>query len=239
MGGLATPPLVVANFGTAGAYPETWSPGSSLLIHRVVSPAGFSIFPEMALRWAGGETECRTVDRAQATIIEDDCVHGRRPVFDMEAYGVAEATQTFLSTSHLLVGKYVLDIIGDDGSGDWRALTSEHAENYALECLKFLDFAGRLQSFLADDERRCKTVEAQSWSRERLSEVLGVLPLTVTQQRELTATLMVKACEPASGETLSDSEDQIKDCLTGAAPTTKKEVKARLSGLLDRLRRPQ
>ncbi len=238
-GGLMTPPLVVANFGTAGAYPKTWSPGQSLLIHRVVSPAGTSIYPEMALRWNGEEAECRTVTQPQKDILESDRLRDRRPVFDMEAYGVAEATQRFLSTSHLCLGKYVLDIVGSEDLDDWRGLASEHSSNYALESLKFLSFARHLQTFIADDGRRQKTLAARLWSQDRLKEILEVLPLTVTQQREVSSALMMKACRPQNAEGGSEGSPQISALLKGVAPTTKAEVKARLKALLDGLRQPQ
>lgn len=238
-GGLMTPPLVVANFGTAGAYPNSWSPGQSLLIHRIVSPAGVSIFPEMALRWTAEEAECRTVLEPQRTVVESDLARDRRPVFDMEAYGVAEATQRFLSTSHLLVAKYVLDLVGTEDLIDWRGLAAEHASGYAQECLKFLQFAKDLQGFLADDARRQKTLDARLWSQDRLKEILEVLPLTVTQQREVTSALMTRACRPLSAEGDSEGCRQISTILEGVTPTTKAEVKFHLGELLAGIRQPQ
>ena len=232
-GGLLTPPVVVANFGTAGAYDKSWHLGQTLLVSKVAraGTAG-AIYPERLVEWEGQETECRTVEVRQTEIEE---AYRSSPLFDMEAYGVAESAICFLSSSHLVVGKCVLDRVGDPTETKLSIpeLRSRVATEYAQGAELFLEHALAHQAALSGDERR---LAAQRLSEEvaQLLEFAGSLVhLTVAQQRLLEQSLRGVL---ASGERDAEWARLLLAAELGqeqGAP--KSRVKTVLEGLLQRL----
>ena len=187
--GLLAPPLTVANFGTAGAYHGDWSVGQTLLAFRLKSGTeGESVFPERLVAWPHQETECRTVDSPMREVLPKESV---RPLFDMEAFGAAQAVTSYLSTSHLVVGKCVLDTIGPEGDQDldFVALRQRCEAAYREGAQHFLDHALQHQRFLEQDLRRQRALEVTSFTEECVAQAQHSLGLTVSQSRELSQEL--------------------------------------------------
>ena len=183
--GLLAPPLTVANFGTAGAYHGDWSVGQTLLAFRLRNGlSGESIYPERFVSWPHQETECRTVDTPMREVAAKESV---RPLFDMEAFGVAQAVTSYLSSSHLVVGKCVLDTIGPEGDQDldFVALRQRCETAYREGAQHFLEHTLEHQRFLDRDLRRQRSTEIASLTEEFVAQTQPSLGLTVSQSREL------------------------------------------------------
>lgn len=183
--GLLAPTVVIANFGTAGAYHGDWSVGQTLLAYRLRNGLeGESLFPERLTRWDGDETECRTVGAPMREVHPGESV---RPLYDMEAFGVAQAVTSYLSSSHLVVGKCVLDTIGPKGDQhlDYRALRQRCESDYREGALRFLEHALEQQALLDQDQRRQRAVEITELAHHLSAEVQQTLRLTVSQHRDL------------------------------------------------------
>lgn len=211
--GLLAPSILVANFGTAGA--QEWRPGQTLMVHRILDPTGqLSIYPERHLRSAWSEAECQTL--LQPAVSPDSL---RKRLVDMEAYGVATACTSYLSTSHLLVGKFVLDHPQPDP--DWRELTRQQAEPYTQAAREFLDFAGQHLEFLQRDPRRQKALQADQWSRQCLATLEQKFSFSLTQRRQLRQNLRAAATS-FDGETeFQRAEAQLQDLLSQSEGGTK------------------
>lgn len=233
--GLSVPPLVVANFGTAGAYTGKQQVGQTLLISKLSrgAEANRSIYPERLVRWHGEEAECRTVSLRQEQVRANDLARGRKPVFDMEAFGVAQSALTFTSTAHLVVGKCVLDEIGDEGE---RALSivelKERIESpYRQGAERFLTHALEHQALLAADPRRLRTLELAQQLAELSQLCREMIQLTVTQQRALEQRLRAALC--VEGQRMDRLRQVLKERLGGLEGASKPEVKTALSQLLE------
>lgn len=218
--GLQAPPLVVANFGTAGADARAYEIGQTLLIHRVQNEQGPSLYPERLVPWHGAEGECRTVARPQTEPDE------RARLYDMEAFAVAQATATFLSTSHLVVGKCVSDHLGEPL--DWKRLAQRCDPAYREGASRFLQHARTHARALEEDVRRLRSVEISEQTRALLEEAQTRLPLTVTQQRELTQYLKARLAEDREKTWVAEWLQR----LPSSVPADKREVKAALAWLL-------
>jgi hypothetical protein len=181
-GGLQAPPLLVANFGIAGAQSRDWPIGETVVIHRVRDGhEGESHYPERLVTWSGQETECHTVSQVQLQTAEH---WSSRPVFDMEAFGVAEAVTRYLSSSHLVIGKCVSDHLGEQMAA-WRSLAARCEEPYREGAARFLQHARRHLRLLAGDSRREHAQRMAEALESLLEQARNALSLTVTQQREL------------------------------------------------------
>lgn len=232
--GLAAPPLVVANFGTAGAYEKRWKVGQTAVIAKVRDGMGESLYPERLVAWSGPEAECRTVATPQREILTED--GARRPLFDMEAFGVAEAVTTFLSSSHLVIGKCVLDEIGPDGDTlDVAALTARCQDDYESGALAFLEHAQRHRALLAGDPRREKTERVPGAVERYLQALRTKLPLTVSQQRELARAVSGQLAACGGAEELEGKLEALLACAPTEPLTDKTAVKKALARLLEQL----
>ncbi len=196
--GLQASPLVVANFGTAGAYRDTWEVGQTLLISKLsqASSSNGAVYPERMVHWDGGETECRTVETRQSEVVTVDLERGRQPVFDMEAFGVAQSVLTFLSSAHLVVGKCVLDLIGDETE---HSLSVAHLKErveplYRGGAERFLLHALEHQACLSADPRHLRAQELTRQVAELSELIKELVSLTVSQQRALEQTLRAALC---------------------------------------------
>ena len=218
--GLLAPPLVVANFGTAGADARAYEIGQTLLVHRVQDELGPSLYPERLVPWDGVEGECRTVARPRTKSDE------KARLYDMEAFAISEATATFLSTSHLVVGKCVSDHLGEPL--DWKALAQRCQNAYRQGALRFLQHAQTHARTLEEDGRRLRSVEIAEQTCALLEEALARLPLTVTQQRELTQYLKARLAEDRDKTWVGEWLKRLPSCI----PADKREVKAALISLL-------
>lgn len=225
--GLLTPAVVVANFGTAGAYPDNQPVGQTVLISRVRDGRGESHYPERLLRWPGEEGECRTVPSPQVEVLEDD---RGQPLFDMEAFGVAEATSLFLSSSHLLVGKCVCDHVGAD-SLDWKTLAERCQQDYERGAALFLDHARAHLEALRVDPRRQKGL-AIAGAVNACLEAAAELALTVSQRRELAQHLRAHL---ARGQDPQEEGRRLAEGLALCPARGKSESKAALAALLVQL----
>lgn len=230
--GLQAPPLVVANFGTAGAYRDTWEVGQTLLVSKL-SPGDRqgAIYPERLVQWDGEEAECRTVDSRQNEVVTADLERDRRPLFDMEAFGVAQSVLTFLSSAHLVVGKCVLDEIGKE---EEHALSvadlKERVEPlYRRGAERFLLHALEHQACLSGDPRRLQAQEL-ALQVSQLSELTRELvSLTVSQQRALEQTLRAALSAEADPRRLETSIQSRFGELKGAPKSRLKEALADFS----------
>lgn len=233
--GLAAPPLLVANFGTAGAYAGNQQVGETLVISKLSrgAQAERSIYPERLVSWDGEEAECRTVDARQEEISSRDLERGRRPLFDMEAFGVAQSALTFASNAHLVVGKCVLDGIGGEAE---RALSvgelKKRVESpYRQGAERFLAHALEHQALLAADPRRLRTVELTLQVAELSQLCREMIHLTVTQQRALEQKLRAALC--VEGQQVENLRAVLEQRLAGLKGASKGEVKTALSQLLE------
>ncbi len=211
--GLVGPAVLVGNFGTAGA--QNWTPGQSLLVHKLLDPtAQFSLYPELHLKSPWPEAECRSLltPATSAEGLGDQLV-------DMEAYGVGSATLSFLSNSHLLVGKFVLDNPAPEP--DWRQLTELHTENYRQAALQFLELAQAHLKFLHQDPRRSKALRAQAWSQQRLSELEQKFGFSLTQRRQLGQNLRAAAASFQDDEAFRTAEKQVNQLISDCEGGTK------------------
>jgi hypothetical protein len=243
--GLQAPPLVVANFGTAGAYYQTWSVGQTLLVNRVrlgEGPAGESLYPERLAPWAGEEAECRTVPLPQTSAVEADRVGlGRQPVFDMEAFGVAEATATFLSMSHLVVGKCISDEIPDRNDPvcgqpfDWKALAQRCQAQYDSGAVAFLEHAIAHLNALESNSRRKQSVAIKGTVDALVATAQAALPLTVSQQRDLAQHLRARlaACGEAQTEHVAS---ELAALILASPARDKSSAKKLLADLVSQIR---
>lgn len=178
--GLHTPPLVVANFGTAGANPQSWSIDEVLLINRVTKTDRRPYHPERFISWGGPETSCQTVDTPQTQAQDPNS-----QIFDMEAYGLTEAVVHFLSLAHIVIGKHILDTVGVD-SPNWRALTHRSQAAYKKGAILFLQHALAHQDLLQQNKRRLDTGSISKTVTALVDQAHLTMQLTVTQERELT-----------------------------------------------------
>lgn len=234
--GLHAPSLLVANFGTAGACIEDWPVGQTLLIHRVRDGEGESHYPERLVAWSGEETECRTVG-TPAT--EPPTNHRGRPVFDMEAFGVAEAVTTFLSSSHLVVGKCVSDHLGIDALGDWKALASRCERGYQEGAACFLQHARDHLAALVGDQRRQRSRQIKTATEELLALAREALHLTVAQQRELAQAVRARLAASQTEAEHGQEVERVKRLLAGLTAADKNEGKKSLALLLEAIRQSQ
>ena len=234
--GLHAPPLLVANFGTAGARQSDWPIGQTLLIHRVRDGEGESHYPERLVVWPGEETECRTVGSPETGAPADQ---RGRPVFDMEAFGVAEAVTTFLSSSHLVVGKCVSDHLGIDALGDWKALASRCEKSYQEGAACFLEHARDHLAALMGDQRRQRSRQLKTAVEDLLALACEALPLTVAQQRELTQAVRARLAACQTEAEHGQEVERVKGLLAGLTAADKNEGKKALALLLEAIRQSQ
>jgi hypothetical protein len=223
---LFAPPLVVGNFGTAAAAADHWPIGQTLLVHRVRDHLeGESYYPERLLAWEGDESEC--VSLARPLQSSPDC--GGKPVFDMEAFGVAEATALFLSSAHLVIGKCVSDHPGEEN--DWKALARRCEDDYRRGAELFFGHALEHARMLASDSRRQTARWVESATSKLMSSTRARLRLTVAQERQLAQHL--RGCLARRPE---DSELQRLDAvLTDFQAAGRAEARETLARLLAHL----
>jgi hypothetical protein len=229
--GLHAPPLLVANFGTAGAQGR--EVGETLLVARVREALGESYYPERLVPWKGDEVECRTVATPQREALteERDC----RALYDMEAFGVAEATATFLSTSHLVIGKCVSDQIGVDDTLNWQALASRCEIPYREGALRFLEHAREHLSALLQDSRRLAAERISAAVERLLQAARQSMPLTVTQERELAQHLKSRLARCESPDEIEGVAVWWRSKLPAHAVLDKATAKKALARLLSEL----
>lgn len=216
-GGLMAAPVLIANFGTCAGASLHWKIATSVLVNRILEPtAKRSVFPERHVTTNWPEATCRTVlepatsDQGLGT-----------DVVDMEAYGVAQATESYLSTSHLLVGKFVLDNPGHDSGQKWHQLVKGLEQPYTEASLDFLDLARAHLEFLSEDPRRNKAMTAQLWVQKTLEGVLESVPFTVTQTRQLSGALRAAAGNFEVPSQYDEKGHQIRAVLAQAERGTK------------------
>lgn len=225
--GLHAPALVVANFGTAGAYPGTWEIGETVLANRIREGRGESLYPERLVRWSGPEGECRSVPAPQRERWPDD---EGQPLFDMEAFAVAEVTATYLSLAHCVTGKCVSDHIGEPL--DWKSLASRCQAAYHEGALRFLRHARDHLAALETDSRRQRSLELTEQVATLLEQARQALPLTVTQERELARHLRARLAELPTPATSRSWIEAFRARLQGLQVGDKRQAKAALASLL-------
>lgn len=232
--GLLAPTLVVANFGTAGACPQTWDVGQTVLISRARDGLGESLYPERLVSWPGPETECRTVGSPQKDV-EPDALKSR-PVYDMEAFGISLAVTTFLSSSHLVIGKCVSDQIGaESDTFDIATLKARCENDYQSGALSFFEHAREHQQLLEEDPRRRKAEWIPELVARCLRELQETLPLTVSQQRELSRRLIAHLAGYDDPEHAQQLVNRILTHRPSSKLSDKSERKTIFSRLLDQL----
>lgn len=236
-GGATAPPWLVANFGTAGGAAKDWELGQSALVVRLRDDRqGQAIYPERLLRWEGAEAECCTVAQPQRTLPEETSDQtGRGLLFDMEAHAVASATLRFLSTAHLLVGKCVSDHLGE-AERSWKELAERCQADYWRASQRFLEHALSHALALWRDPRRRRGEAIAAQSRELLQATLQVLPLTVSQQRELHQHLKARLAACPDAAAYQEAAASYRARLLTAPTPGKSGSKQALTRLLEELR---
>lgn len=224
---LKAPALVVANFGTAGANPNSWRVGQTLLINRLKSSQKKAYLPERLVPWPGEEAECCTVALPQK--VPDNS----RAVFDMEGFAIAEGVTTFLSSSHLVVAKCVLDIIGAD-EHDIARLTARLAPDYQAGAKMFLRHALNHQQAILQSSRRILSVSLATSLERVMKSACSSMPLTTTQKRALSQFLKGQL---AKSQDLDELEQAEKDWQSRFSSISRVEnklaVKAKLLELME------
>lgn len=226
--------VVVANFGTAGAYREDWSSGDNLLVNRISGPMpGRAHYPERLLKTPFPEGECRSVMVPQTRVDPADLQRQAKLVFDMEAWGIAEVVAGYLSWAHLVVGKMVLDQIPHAVAEnlDWRSLVAPHRLAYEDAAQAFLAHALSHLSALVSDPRRQAAHRLEEWSEEVLAFVQSRLHLSVTQQRELLTGLRAWSTGIQGEEAWKEKAQDIRELLEVTSPNQRHAHKAQLAKL--------
>lgn len=225
--GFNAPALVVANFGTAGANPNSWRVGQTLLVNRLKSSHKKAYLPERLVHWPGEEAECRTVDLPQK--VPDNS----RAVFDMEGFGVAEGVTTFLSSAHLVVAKCVLDIVGTD-EHDIATLTARLKPDYQAGAEIFLQHALQHQQAILQSPRRILSVSLATSLEQVMTSACTSMPLTTTQKRALSQFLKGQL---AKSQDIEELEQTVKDWQSRfdsiSRVDNKLAVKAKLLALME------
>lgn len=215
--GLMSPAVLVANFGTAAASSQAWSLGQALLVNKVVPPGpGASLYPERHIRSDWPETECRSLSGP----LTDSEGLGRSLV-DMEAYGINQVVSRYLTTSHLVLGKVVLDHPGEEDTLDWKTLTARLGDRYSEAAEQFADFALLHLDFLSQDPRRLKSLRVEDWSLEEMAYAEGQVTLTVTQKRQLAKALRAAASGFEVESQFEEKSRELRDYLAQAEGGTK------------------
>ncbi len=210
-------PITVANFGTAACQEGAAPPGATFLVNRIAraastfSEGGSPHYPERLLAWSGGEAECHTVQEPQRWA--PPLGHGA-PVrlYEMEAWGVAEAVAPSIGWAGLLVGKTVLDplparaspqpsdgALADLSPPDWRTARSAIESAYREGAHAFLELALAHHLLRRNLPRRQLSEEAAGWCSQTLVEIGERIHLTATQRRELARALRAWFAAPSRG----------------------------------------
>jgi hypothetical protein len=238
--------LVVANFGVAGSRPGGWPLGQPLMLHKVVEQASAStIFPERLLRHDWPESACFSVIRPADAHLERDlaspsaCGGVENPVFDMEAFGVCAAGEQYLSTSQLVLGKFVSDHIDMTDTPCWKELTARIRPSYSEAALEFLRFVQSHHDHLRTESRRVKANHCSAWVTETVSGISSRIKITVSQTRALESRLRAHALAAPDQTTLHDLERDLWCLLHDVEPGPEKlQNKKTLKRLMERLLTP-
>ncbi len=233
-------PLLIANFGTAGAHREQWDIGQGLILNKVSDRcSGGSLFPDRLLRHDWPEAPCLTVSRpADLGQIQPEVSNREhlRRVYDMEAYGIGAAAEQYVTTSQILLGKYVSDHLNLGAPTDWKKMAERIANGYSEAALEFLQMAQAHQQHLRSDPKRSLVRLSSEWVETTLAEVSSALTLTVSQSRNLEARLRAHALASRDHETLLPLDDGFWELLKSVEKdSSKQQNKRHLLKLLEHL----
>lgn len=182
-------PIIVANFGVAGAWQAHWPIGHPLLINKVVDEtSGQAFYPDRLLACRFDEAECITVARPANS-------NDRSPVkavFDMESAGVFAAAELSVPTANIVVGKVVSDHLAESLAKP-SVIRERIEEPYRQASIEFARFLKDCRDLCADEPRQELARSADHWVETTFVERLSTLHLTVSQQRQLKARLKAYA----------------------------------------------
>ena len=225
----------IGNFGVAGAPPGGWPVGQAVLLNKVVDiTTGKSYFPERQLPspWPETFAECRptpmtvVLDEAHTSLLP-------HPVYDMESAALFGASEQYITTSLLLLGKVVSDHLAD---ADPTEIRRKLVEPYTEACHIFWELLERKGRLMDRDPRRGAARHAGTITEELIEELKSRLPLTVNQERDLKSRLLGRMLVAPSPGSLK----RIRDTFASNAsqpqePWTKPEIKRRLEKILEEL----
>ena len=215
--------LVVANFGFAAAEAERHELQSTVLANKVTDQnSGDNIYPERTLRSPWNEAEIVTVGKPISAPVAEIS----QAVYDMEAAAILSASELFLSTSQMIVGKFVSDHL--DGSiPNWAELRDQHAKAYEGACEEFLRFTMAQQELLRSEPRRKAASAAEEWASLQAERISSKLGLSVTQTRQVKQTLRALALSNSPNGSLQAVEDEILYLLDEFGETEQKHDRQR------------
>lgn len=215
--------LVVANFGFAAAHQRHHSLQSLVLGNKVTDAnSGDSIFPERILKTNWAEAEIVTVGKPLSEPLNDDA----KALYDMEVAAILAATELFLSTSQMVVGKFVSDHLGG-GLPEWSELRKKHQQAYSRACSDFFFLAQNHQRHLSSEPRRSRARTAEQWWSSQAQRLSTYLQLSVTQTREIEKTLRSLALSKAPEGSLQEVEDEISFLLDECGSVEQKHERRR------------
>ena len=229
--------LVVANFGLAGSRQEDWSIGESLMInHSSGESSSRAFFPERLIRHPWPESRCHSV--SQTANLTNSSPMKQKCVYDMEAFAIATATESYLSSSQLVIGKFVSDHLQDDELCDWRSIADRVQDDFQFACMSFLKLVQSHHDILRNDPRRKKAQQTEAWWSQTLESLTSELTITVTQQRLLKKRLQAYALGCQALSELEAKRGELKRLVLAEKGETKSERNQILEKVLQRLATP-
>lgn len=227
--------FVLANFGIAGAEPESWEMGQGLLINRVQDESsGRRYYPERSIRSSWKEAPLVTVGQPASGRKDRTPPPLSPPLYDMEGYGVCAAAESFVSNSQVILGKVVSDYVDAENLPDWKVLASRLEALYRARVQEFLDILRSQHAFLSSEPRVRRAREAAEWAERFAEPAVHKLSLTVNQTRQLSATLQAFALanSPAQREAARKSANELLESYDGKDKRSRARALERLLSLL-------